>query len=138
MFGTRCDSMKDKIIFRIALTTSLIGILGMIIFTNQIGPKELCIKDINQGMLDEEVSVQGVVDNIKESRGTHTYFLELVDGTGKIDLIIFDKNVEEYEKYNLKIQNLKKMRIKVKCVVTEYDGHLELVLKDVKSLKVLA
>ena len=130
--------MKDKIMFRIALTTSLIGILGMIIFSNQIGPKEICIKDINRGMLDEEVSIQGVVDNIKESRASHTYFLELVDSTGKIDLIIFDKNVEEYEKYNLKIINLKKMRIKVKCVVAEYDGHLELILKDVKSLQVLA
>jgi DNA/RNA endonuclease YhcR with UshA esterase domain len=129
--------MNDNVMFRIALTTTVIGIIGMILFSGQIGPKELYIKDIDSGMLDEEVSISGVADNIKESTGTQTYYLEVVDNTGKIDVIIFNKNAKEYEKYNLKIKNLLNMRIKVKGTVTEYDGHLELILKDAKSLKVL-
>jgi len=123
--------------FRIALTTTVIGIVGMILFSGQIGPKELHIKDINRGMLDEEVSINGVVNNIKESTSTQTYYLEVVDNTGKIDVIIFNKSAKDYEKYNLNIKNLLNMRIKIKGTVTEYDGHLELILKDAKSLQVL-
>jgi DNA/RNA endonuclease YhcR with UshA esterase domain len=129
--------MNDNVMFRIALTTTVIGIIGMILFSGQIGPKELHIKDIDRGMLDEEVSISGVADNIKESTSTQTYYLEVADNTGKIDIIIFNKNAKEYEKYNLKIKNLVNMRIKVKGTVTEYDGHLELILKDAKSLQVL-
>ena len=130
-------NMNDNVMFRIALTTTVIGIRGMVLFSGQIGPKELHIKDIDRGMLDEEVSISGVVDNIKESTGTQTYYLEVVDNTGKIDVIIFNKNAKEYEKYNLKIKNVVNMRIKVKGTVTEYDGHLELILNDAKSLQVL-
>jgi len=129
--------MNDNAMFRIALTTTVIGIVGMILFSGQIGPKELHIKDINRGMLDEEVSINGVVNNIKESTSTQTYYLEVVDNTGKIDVIIFNKSAKDYEKYNLNIKNLLNMRIKIKGTVTEYDGHLELILKDAKSLQVL-
>jgi DNA/RNA endonuclease YhcR with UshA esterase domain len=130
--------MNDKVMFRIALTTSIVGILGIIIFSGQIGPKELHIRDIDGGMLDQEVSIKGVVDNIKESKDTGTYFMEVTDNTGRIDVIIFEKNVKEYQKYNLKIYNLLKMRIKVVGTVNEYDGHLELILKDAKSLQIIA
>ena len=129
--------MNDNAMFRIALTTTVIGIVGMILFSGQIGPKELHIKDINRGMLDEEVSINGVVNNIKESTSTQTYYLEVVDNTGKIDVIIFNKSAKDYEKYNLNIKNLLNMRIKIKGTVTEYDGHLELILKDTKSLQAL-
>ena len=59
--------MKDRLIFKIALATSIIGIVGMIIFSGQINPREVNINEINLGMLDEEVMVEGIVDNIKES-----------------------------------------------------------------------
>lgn len=130
--------LEDRYIFKIALATSILGIVGMIIFAGQITPKQLQINQINHGMLDDEILVEGVVDDIKESTNSHTYFLEIMDNTGKINIIIFDKNVNDIENNNLKIHNLIKRRIKVLGTVTEYNGRLELILKDAKSLMVVA
>jgi DNA/RNA endonuclease YhcR with UshA esterase domain len=130
--------MEDRLIFKIAFATSIIGIVGMIIFSGQITPREVNINEINLGMLDEEVIVEGVADDIKESPNSHSYFIEIVDKTGKINVVVFDKNVKEIQKNNLKIHNLINRRIKVVGTVTEYNGRLELILKDTKSFMVVA
>jgi DNA/RNA endonuclease YhcR with UshA esterase domain len=124
--------------FKIALVLSILGIIGMIIFSGQLEPDELQIKEINPGMLDEEISVEGIVENLKESPNKHTYFLEIMDNTGKINVVIFEKEVYDLEKNNLKMNNLIKRRIKVLGTVTEYNGRLELILKDSKSLLIVS
>jgi DNA/RNA endonuclease YhcR with UshA esterase domain len=130
--------MKDRLIFKIALATSIIGIVGMIIFSGQINPREVKINEINLGMLDEEVMVEGIVDDIKESPNRHSFFIEIVDKTGKINVVVFDKNAIEIQKNNLTIRQIINRRIKVVGTVTEYNGHLELILKDTKSFMVVA
>jgi DNA/RNA endonuclease YhcR with UshA esterase domain len=120
-----------------AFVVSIFGIVSMIIFSGQLAPRQLHIKDINPGMLDEDVTVEGVVVDLKESPSGHTYFLETMDSTGKINVVVFEREVGEIEKNNLKITNLIKRRIKVLGTVTEYNGRLELILKDSKSLKVV-
>lgn len=130
--------MEDRLIFKIAFATSIIGIVGMIIFSGQITPREVNINEINLGMLDEEVIVEGVADDIKESPNSHSFFIEIVDKTGKINVVVFYKNAKEIQKNNLKIHNLINRRIKVVGTVTEYNGRLELILKDTKSFMVVA
>lgn len=130
--------MEDRLIFKIAFATSIIGILGMIIFSGQITPREVNINEINLGMLDEEVIVEGVADDIKESPNSHSFFIELVDKTGRINVVVFDKNAIEIQKNNLTIHHLINRRIKVVGTVTEYNGRLELILKDTKSFVVVA
>jgi DNA/RNA endonuclease YhcR with UshA esterase domain len=129
--------MKDRLIFKIALATSIIGIVGMIIFSGQITPREVNINEISLGMLDEEVMVEGIVDNIKESPN-NSFFIEIVDKTGKINVVVFDKNAIEIQKNNLTIHQIINRRIRVVGTVTEYNGHLELILKDTKSFMVVA
>ena len=68
----------------------------------------------------------------------HTYFLEIMDNSGKMNVVIFDKEAENIEKNNIRINNLIKRRIKVLGTVTEYNGSLELILKDSKSLIIIA
>ncbi|MTK64621.1 MAG: DNA-binding protein, partial [Methanobacterium sp.] len=48
------------------------------------------------------------------------------------------QTVEDYEKYNLKISELMKRRIKIMGTVSEYDGNLEIILTDSKSVKLIA
>jgi DNA/RNA endonuclease YhcR with UshA esterase domain len=129
--------MNDETIYKIALTTSILGIVGIIIFSGQISPPECKINDINRGMLDKQVSIQGVVEEIKKSKNGDTYFLELADGTGRINVVVFHKNVEDYEKYNLKLNELIKRRIRIMGKVTEHNGHLEIILTDSKSVKLI-
>lgn len=65
-------------------------------------------------------------------------FLEIMDNSGKMNVVIFDKEAENIEKSNIKINNLINRRIKVFGTVTEYNGSLEVILKDSKSLIIIA
>ena len=57
------DITDDKLL-KIALITSLIGLIGLIIFTPSIEVKEVKISDINRAMIDEEVSINCVVSDV--------------------------------------------------------------------------
>lgn len=130
-------SMEDKMIFKLALFTAILGLVGMMFSASYVTPQNVQIKDINRGMLDKEVSVEGVVVKIGESQKGGTYFLDLMDGTGKIKVIIFEGEATEIQKTSVRIANLNNRRLSVVGRVTEYQGSLELVLKDASSLKVV-
>ncbi len=130
--------MEDSYLLKIAFITSILGIIAMTVLSGQITPKNCQIREISLGMLDEKISVEGVVDNIKMSKDTHTYFLEIMDNTGKINLVIFGKQADDIEKDDIKINSLLNKRIKILGIVTVYNGNLELILKDSKSLKIIA
>lgn len=126
----------DKII-KIALITSLIGIIGLIVFTPSIEVKEIKIEELNKGMIDEEVAVAGVVESIKKSSSSDTYFLEINDGTGILPAVIFGSAVSEMEDSNLSIEMLKNRKVKVSGKVTEYKSKLELAISDGSSISIV-
>lgn len=128
--------MEDQKIFKLALCTAIFGLVGMIFSASYITPENIQIKEINRGMLDKEVSVEGLVTDVSQSQKGGTYFLELMDGTGKIKLVIFESAASEIEKTNINIGNFDKRRIKVVGKVAEYQGSMELILKDASSLKI--
>ena len=92
--------MEDRYILKMVFILSIFGIIGMTILSGQITPNNYQINEINLGMLDEKISVEGVVDSIKQSPDKSTYFLEIMDNTGKINLVIFGKDAEDIEKNN--------------------------------------
>ncbi|AXV37864.1 MAG: DNA-binding protein [Methanobacteriaceae archaeon] len=130
--------MQDDDIFKMAFITAIIGVVGMIIFSNYILPREIEIIDIDKGMLDEEVSLEGYVSKLEKSKNSNTYFLEIIDNTGKISAVIFEKTVIEIEKGNFTVKSLKNRRIKIVGTVTQYNGDMEIILKDAKSIKIIA
>jgi DNA/RNA endonuclease YhcR with UshA esterase domain len=130
--------MEDEYIFKIAIVTSIIGLVGMSIFAVQIAPRDVKIIDINRVMLDEDVSIEGVVVDLTVSPNSNTYFLKIMDGTGNLSVVVFDKTVNDLRKNNITMQNFSKRKVKIIGTVTEYEGSLELVLKDAKSIHVMA
>ena len=130
--------MEDSSLFKIVLITSILGIIGTMVFANDISPREIKISEINRGVLDEDVTLEGVIIGVKKSSATETYFLDIMDGTGRCSLVIFESNVRDLEKSNLTISNLNNRRVKVTGKITEYQGRLEIILKDASSLKLLA
>ncbi|MBE6500716.1 MAG: RNA-binding protein [Methanobrevibacter thaueri] len=129
--------ITDDKLLKIALVTSLIGIIGLIVFTPTIEVKEVDIKDINRGMIDEEVSVDGVITEIAQSRSKTSYFLTINDGEAQIPLIIFEKQVGDLESRNLDINDFKNHKVKVVGTVTEYNSDLELILSNGDSLRII-
>ena len=89
-------------------------------------------------MIDKEVSVDGIVQSVKKSKNGETYFLDLTDGSGRLIIVIFQSTSRDLEKNNITITGLSQRRINVVGNVAEYHGTLELLLKDSKSLKILA
>lgn len=128
--------ITDDKLLKIALITSLIGIIGLIIFTPTIEVKEVELKDINRGMIDEEIKVTCVVQDISQSRSKSSYFLTINDGTAQMPLIIFENQAAEIQSNNLDINDFKDKKVEVVGKVTEYNSQMELILSSGDSLKI--
>ena len=129
--------MEDSQIFTVALITAVIGLTGMILLSDKIMPHEIKIKDLNKGMLDSDISIEGVVEKVDKSPRSNTYFLQIVDGTGKTTAIMFDNAVLDLEKNNLTPNSFADHRVKITGNVAQYNGNMELILNDGKSIKIL-
>lgn len=130
------DITDDKLL-KIALVTSLIGLIGLIMFTPSIEVKEVKIKDIDRGMIDEEVSIDCVVSDVKSSKSGSSYFLTINDGTGQMPLVIFESQVSQMQTNNMDIQDFKNKKVNVVGKITEYNNEMEIVLSGGDSMKIL-
>lgn len=130
--------ITDDKLLKIALVTSLIGLIGLIVFTPTIEVKEVDIKDINRGMIDEEVSVRGVITDVAQSSSKTSYFLTINDGEAQIQLIIFESQVAEIESKNLDIDSFKNHKVHVVGTVTQYNSEMELILSRGDSLRIVS
>ena len=130
------DITDDKLL-KIALVTSLIGLIGLIMFTPSIEVKEVKIKDIDRGMIDEEVSINCVVSDIKSSKSGSSYFLTISDGTGQMPLVIFESQAAQMQTNNLDIKDFKDKKVNVVGKITEYNNEMEIVLSGGDSMKIL-
>ena len=130
--------LNDRIIFKVALITSLVGIIGMLVFASYIEPKEIQIKDITRNNIGETVAVIGVVESIKESSSGNSCFIELNDGTGKINLIIFESTLVELQDAGNDLESFENQKVKVIGSITEYKSSMELILSNANSIKLVS
>lgn len=129
--------ITDDKLLKIALITSLIGLIGLIIFTPSIEVKKVEIQDINRGMIDEEVSIDYVVSDVKASASKSSYFLTINDGTGQMSLIIFESQLAQLEDNGIAVESYKGKKVSVVGTVTEYNSQLELILSSGDAIKIV-
>ena len=129
--------ITDDKLLRIALVTSLIGIIGLLIFTPSIEVKKVKIEDINRGMIDEEVCIDAVVTDIASSHSKSSYFLTINDGTGQMTLIVFEKQLAEIQSNSLDIHDFKDRKVEATGKITEYNSDLEIILSGGDGLKII-
>ncbi len=130
--------ITDDKLLKIALITSLVGIIGLIAFTPTIEVKEVDIKDINRGMIDEEVRLDGVISDIAQSKSKTSYFLTINDGEAQIQLIIFESQVAEIQSRNIDIEDFRGHKVEVVGTVTQYNSEMELILSSRDSLRMVS
>ena len=130
--------ITDDKLLKIALITSLVGIIGLIAFTPTIEVKEVDIKDINRGMIDEEVRLDGVISDIAQSKSKTSYFLTINDGEAQIQLIIFESQVAEIQSRNIDIEDFRGHKVEVVGTVTQYNSEMELILASGDSLRMVS
>ena len=129
--------ITDDKLLKIALITSLIGIIGLIALTPTIEVKEVNIKDINRGMIDEEVSIKGVITEVALSSSKSSYFLTINDGEAQIQLVIFESQVADIQSKNLDIEDFNNRKVQVVGTVTQYNSQMELILSSGDSLRII-
>ena len=129
--------ITDEKLLRIALITSLIGIIGLLIFTPSVEVKKVELKDINRGMIDEEVSVDCVISDVSQSQSKSSYFLTVNDGTSQMQLIIFESQAAEIQDNNFDIMDFKDKKVNVVGTITEYNSQLELILSSGDSIRII-
>lgn len=129
--------ITDEKIFKIALFTALIGIIGMIIFAGSVESKEVKIKEISKSMIGEKIAINGVVESIKQTSSGKSYFLSVNDGTGKINTVIFESIFLEFQNNGIDINKYVGERVKVFGAVTEYNSAMELILDSSNSIKII-
>ncbi|MDR0900969.1 MAG: RNA-binding protein [Methanobrevibacter sp.] len=128
--------ITDAKIFKIALFTSLFGIIGMLIFAGWIEPKEIAIEEINRGMVEEKVAISGVIQDIKPSSSGKSYFMTLHDGTGKISVVVFEATIIEFNEAGVDINSFKNKKVKVMGTLTQYNQEMELILENSNSITI--
>lgn len=129
--------ITDDKLLKMALVTSMIGLIGLILFTPSIEVKEVKIEDITRSMIDEEVSINCVVTEVKSSKSGSSYFLTINDGTGQMALVIFESQVAQMQTNSFDIEDFKDKQVNVVGKITEYNGEMEIVLSSGNSLKIL-
>lgn len=129
--------ITDDKLLKIALITSLIGIMGLMIFTPSIEVKKVDISDITRAMVDEKVCVRGVITDVTPSSSKTNYFLTINDGESQITLIVFEKQAAEIQSKNLDIADFKDRKVEVVATITEYKSDLELILSSGDSLRMI-
>lgn len=129
--------ITDDKLLKIALITSLIGIIGLIIFTPSIEVKKVKIEEITRAMIDEEVSIDCVISEVKSSSTGSSYFLTINDGTGQMPLVIFESQLAQMQSNNLEIEEFKNKKVNIVGKITEYNGELEIILSSGGSLKII-
>ncbi len=127
--------INDEIIFKVALITALIGMIGMLAFASYIEPKEIAINEITRNNIGETVSVTAVVESVKMSSSGSSCFIELNDGTGKINLIVFESTLVELNDAGNDLNEFKNHKVKVVGSITEYKSSMELILANANSIK---
>lgn len=129
--------MEDTKIVKMAVITSIIGLVGMIFLSGEITPEKTTIDKINQETLGQEVTVECYVEGIKKSSNSNTYMLTITDGTAKTTLVIFESTIFELEKIGFPLNGLINRKISVIGTVSQYHGTYEIILKDYNSIKLL-
>jgi len=128
--------MHDNQIFRIALLTTVFGLAGMIFLSGEIIPQEFKIKEINKNHVGEDLTIEGLITTVENPKN-NIYILSVIDGTGKINVVIFGSVADEFSREGINPQNFQNRRAKIIGNVKEYNGNVELMIENTKSIKII-
>jgi len=128
--------MHDNQIFRIALVTTVFGLAGMIFLSGEIIPQEFKIKEINKNHVGEDLTIEGLITTVENPKN-NIYILSVIDGTGKINVVIFGSVADEFNRQGINPQTFQNRRAKIVGNVKEYNESIELMIENTKSIKIV-
>ena len=103
--------MKEKLLLKISLVISLIGILFLLIILNNIDVPDPDINSINKDLIDKQIKVKGEITKITETPGL--YIINIM-------VVVFKEEQLNLEKGRI---------IQVEGQVTGYQDKIEIIAK---------
>ena len=119
---------SDKFLIKASFLISVIGIVLLFIFVQNIEPLEAEIKNIDDSYVGKSVKIQGNIDSLGYGKEKETLFLTVSDENKDIKIVMFKNNLENM-KENLTINN----KIIVTGEVALYNGDLEIIAKRIEK-----
>ena len=120
---------SDRTLVRLCWVVGGVGIVGLFVVTQLIGPVNTSIKNINEASLGKTVSTYGKVDSFFTKDG-HV-FLTLTDEGAKIKVVVFENQAKKMPfAYNIRNGDI----IKVVGKVDKYKGELEIIGERVEQI----
>ena len=129
--------MDDRKLMILSLIMGLAGFTGMIISAGTVMPSKGNVSMIDRGMMDREVTLDGILLEVRRSENSETFFLKISDGTGTINAVIFESAANEIRKNGLNLSILVGNRVRITGRVTYYRGAPEIVIDEPSGIKVL-
>jgi len=80
--------MNQKLLFKLSLTISLIGIISLLILSNILEPKLKNISEINNNHINKKTKIQGKIINTKNFEKHNFQLITITDQTAEIDVLI--------------------------------------------------
>ncbi|MDO5851289.1 MAG: exodeoxyribonuclease VII large subunit [Methanobacteriaceae archaeon] len=118
--------MQDNTIFKIAILTTIIGLIGMILLIGTITPQKTTINKITKTEIDKELTITGSITQITTTKNAN--YITIQDNTGQITLVIFNTDIPQLKE---------NQQIECTAKVTQYKGQIELILEDTSKLKII-
>ena len=116
--------MKEKVLLKIALVISLVGLFMLFMISSEITVEEKTIDKINKDNIDETVKLQGYVSSVKD---TDSVLIFSVAQENEIDIVVF-KNGEE-------ISLNEGDYVEVEGTIEEYNGEMEIIGEEIKVIE---
>ena len=115
--------MDERILLKISLITSLVGILVLLIILEKIDVSDSNISAIDKNLSEKQVKIKGEITRIRETPAFS--MINVKDNTENIDVIVFKEESLELKEGDI---------IQVEGQVTEYQGKLEILAKRIVIL----
>ena len=118
--------MEEKTLFKIAIATSLVGLLILVIMAETLSSSDIRINDINHSHLDHNVKITGILAGKKDYKGIAIF--NITDDSSSINAVMYKKagkfSSSEFKKGDV---------LEIVGFVKEYNKALEIEASSIKK-----
>jgi RecJ-like exonuclease len=119
--------ISDSQLMKLSFAITVIGVVSLFFIVQLIEPLFVRIGDINEAMSGQLIVTEGSISAISTTDGI--VFLTL-SGNGTIDVVVFSKDAEKNNAYELKIDDT----VRIEGRVSIYENKLEIIGEKIEKL----
>jgi len=126
--------MRERDLIRICIAGSVLSLIALFIFVNNIQPTGVNIGEITREHLGTVVNIEGTVKDLSTSEGN--VFFTLEDGTGEIRVVVWKSLMDSMASDDSGVSVISEnVSAKIEGEVQYYRGYLEIIANKFEAVK---